>query len=204
MNVSKNKPNANERNGRNSKDIRLKRHGSSKLSQGPKNCMHKTFVRNRENINAALCKRISRRQVDIKAKEIYRDAGITGPTFYLHYRSTSDALLNYEKSMENALRNDVPIDAKREVFYVILTNHVAKNRKYFRATAKGGDHYLLHKIIASYRDNLVGGKIGDRAFLQYVGSAVVVIYCWLELDGITPETTEMCVKELIRIRPIRW
>ncbi len=176
----------------------------SKLSRGPKNAAHKTFVRNERSINAALCRKLSCRRVDVKAREIYNDAGVTRPTFYLHYRNTGDALAHYEASLENGLREIMPDDAKRDIFYVNLTSHVARNRKYFQATAKCGSHYWLQKMITEYRVNLVGDKINDRAFNQYIGSVVVVINCWLELDGITPETTAACIKELVRIRPIQW
>lgn len=142
--------------------------------------------------------------MDMKAKEIYADAGITAPTFYLHYRSAGKAMISFERGLVNELRGIVPNDIKRDAFYALLTSYVAKNRQYFQAAAKGGSRYLLHKIVTSYRGSLVGDKISERAFRQYVGAVVVTINCWLEFDRITSETAEACAKELMRIRPIRW
>ena len=184
--------------------IKQPKHTASKLSQGAKNTSHKLYVSNEKRINAALCKNIARIRTDVDVKEIYTDAKITSPTFYLHHRSVQEARVSYEVSLERELRARMPHNPKREIVYTILTSHIAKNRGYFLATAKGCDHYLLDKIITSYRINLVGSKIDDRVFRYYVGAIIVAINCWLKFDGVTDETTKTCCKRLLRIRPMKW
>lgn len=177
---------------------------ASKLSRGAKNTSHKTYISNEKRINKALCKNIAKRRSDIDAKEIYTDAGIAPPTFYLHHRSVQEAMLSYETNLEHDLHDHMPDNPKREVVYTVLTSHIARNRIYFIATAKGGDHYLLNRMITFYRVNLVGDKIDDRVFRYYVATAIVAINCWLELDGVNEETTKACCRRLLRIRPMKW
>lgn len=176
----------------------------SRLREGAKNTAHKTYLYNEKRINKALCKGIAQRRSDINAKEIYTEAGITSPTFYLHHRSVQEAMRSYEANLERELYERMPSNPKRDVVYTALTSHIAKNRKYFMATAEGRDHYLLDKMIRFYRVNLVGDKIDDRVFRYYVATVIVAINCWLELDGVTEETTKACCERLIKIRPMRW
>lgn len=142
--------------------------------------------------------------MDMSVKEVYVRAGITPPTFYLHHRSVQDAMVEYENDLEQTLHERMPESPGREVVYTILTSHIAKNRRYFVATARGRNYYLLDKIITSYRRSLVGGKIDDRVFRYYVGAVIVAIDSWLRDDRITTETTRACLKRLNRIRPMRW
>lgn len=137
-------------------------------------------------------------------KEVYINAGISPPTFYLHHRSIQEAIAEYESSLEDTLHERMPDQPKREVVYTILTSHIATHRGYFLATSQGRDYYLLDKIITFYRINLVGGKIDDRVFRYYVGTVIVAIDYWLRYDGITAKTTQACCERLNRIRPIKW
>lgn len=176
----------------------------SHLSRGPKNFNHKTFVANAKRIDDILCEQISARRIDIKAKDLYTKAGLTPPTFYLHYRNISDALLSQEKSLEDNFYSRIPSDAKRTVIYVILTNFIAQNQVYFLATAKGGSHYLLSKMITTYRSNLVGTRLSDRGFQLYRGSVISSINYWILIDGISPSTTKAYGHHLSKIRPVRF
>lgn len=179
-------------------------HVASRLSKGARNVTHKTYLRNERRINKALCKGIAKRRTDLDAKEVYTAAGITSPTFYLHHRSVQEAMVSYETNLEDDLHSRMPENPKREVVYTILTSHIAKNRGYFIATAKGRNCYLLDRIITSYRVNLVGDKIDDRVFRYYVGAVIVAINCWLKYDGVTEETARACCERLLKIRPIKW
>lgn len=176
----------------------------SNLSRGPKNPNHKTFLHNESRIGDALCVQISKRRIDIKAKEIYLNAGITSPTFYLHYHSSNDARFGYEQKLIRNLYRHMPSNPKPEVVYILLTKFIAKNQKYFLATAVSGDHYLLSKIIANYRHILVGTDTTDRTFRHYRAFVIVTINCWLQIDGVTPETTKACSARLAKIRPLRY
>lgn len=176
----------------------------SHLSRGPKNLNHKTFVANTKRIDDLLCEQISARRIDIKAKDLYTKAGLTPPTFYLHYRNISDALLSQEKSLEDNFYSRIPSDAKRTVIYIILANFIAQNQVYFLATAKGGSHYLLSKMITTYRSNLVGTRLSDRGFELYRGSVISSINYWILIDGISPSTTKAYGHHLSKIRPVRF
>lgn len=176
----------------------------SKLSRGPKNSNHKTFRENEENIINALCLELSKRHIDIKAKEIYMHAGVTSPTFYLHHHTSNDALRDHERKLKRQFYRSLPSDSRSEVIYAKLTNLIVKNQNYFLATINNNDYYLLRKLIAKYRYNLVGKKTSDRTFRHYVGSALATIDCWLQLDGITPRSTKACANQLAKLRPKRY
>lgn len=176
----------------------------SHLSQGPINPNHKIYVQNTQRINDVLCKKISQRRIDVRVREMYTEAGIASPTFYLHCRNINDALRKYESSLERSLYKSLPTHAKRQIVYVFLTNFIARNRTYFLATAVGGDHHMLNKILTKYRVNLVGSGISDQVFQNYRGVVISSINYWIETEGITPETTRAYSERLSKIRPVRF
>ncbi len=176
----------------------------SHLSCGPKNPNHKTFRENEEHIINALCTELSKRHIDIKAKEIYTHAGVTSPTFYFHHHTSNDTLLDHERKLKRQFYRSLSADSHSDVIYAKLTTFIARNRNYFLATINNDDYYLLTKLITRYRHNLVGKDISDRTFCYYLGSTLITIECWLKLDGITPETTKACAIQLAKLRPGRY
>lgn len=161
---------------------------------------HRRYLNNEARFNRALCKEISLRKINVRAKDICTKAGVTAPTFYSHYHNTDDARKNYELSLEQELAQWIPKAAHRNVVLTVLPSFIANNYQYFLAVHKSRDHYLLTKVIIKYRINLVGERISDRAFYMYAGSVQSVIACWLELSEPNQETIEKCARELIKLR----
>lgn len=172
----------------------------SKLKQGPKKPDHKLFQHNQRLINAALCKNLINRRINVKACELYREANITPPTFYLHHRNSNDDLVSYESALELDLTHRIPPNAKKEVIFTILIDFMIQNQQYFLAVNHSYNCYLLAKLIINYRTNLVGDTISDRLFMLYAGKVVVVLTCWLTHDELNSKTSASCIHDLMSIR----
>lgn len=170
------------------------------LFSNHKRAQHKRYQNNEHRFNLALCQAISLRKIDIRAKDLYNEAGVTAPTFYAHYRNSNDARQHYELVLEQELSDCIPESAHKNLILTILPNFIAHNHHYFLAVHKSRDHYWLTKVIIKYRINLVGEKISDRSFYIYVGSVEATIACWLELDELNKDTIARCVQDLIRLR----
>jgi len=176
----------------------------SKLSLGPKNPCHRTYRRNENAINRALCAQISQRRIDIKARELYEAAGVTSPTFYLHYHSPHDALTSYERKLSRDFQAKSSFISNKQTFYIVLTQFISRNHNYFTAVAQGSDHHLLKQVLSSYRETLVGHDISDHNFEAYIGVSIFLINYWITRRDTRPVSTDIYAERLARIRPIRW
>lgn len=176
----------------------------SKLSLGPKNPQHKTYRRNENAINRALCSQISQRRIDIKAKELYEAAGVTSPTFYLHYHNPRDALANYEQKIAQDFQARASLISNKQTFYIILTQLISNNYSYFTAVARGNDHHPLKQVLSSYRDVLGGRGISDHNFEAYIGVSIFLINYWITQGNTKASLTDFCAERLASVRPIRW
>lgn len=179
-------------------------HVKTGLRSGPRNPHHKLYQQNSQLIYSALCDGISQRNCHIKVTDICRNAGISSPTFYLHFRDSNDAMRSYEESLEQSFHRLVPARAKRDYVLALLLDFVAMNQQYFLAAQQGKSHYLLSRLIVHYRAALVGEQVSDRAFSTYVYVLQIVIACWMEYDGSTPESTKACLNRMKAIRVMDW
>ncbi len=187
----------------NSLNTKRARRSLSKLSRGPANPHHATYIYNGKRVRKSLCKRLSDRSINVRAKELYEDAGITSPTFYLHFRDSNDVLSQYEQDLETDFYEIVPPTKKREVVFVILTEYIVKNRQYFLATHHGDNYSLLKKIIYHYRLVFVSEDISDRSFANYAGTLIVTINCWLCFDKLDKISAAKCAQRLKMIRVVK-
>lgn len=176
----------------------------SKLSLGPKNPQHRTYRRNDNAIKRALCQQISKRRIDIKAKELYEAAGVTSPTFYLHYHNPRDALKRYEQKLSQDFQTKSAFISNKQTFYIMLAQFISQNYNYFNAVARGSDHYLLKQVLSSYRETLVGHDVSDHNFEAYIGVSISLINHWITQGNAKASLTDFCTERLARVRPIRW
>lgn len=173
---------------------------ASRSTKGPKNPQHKLYRTNHHRINKALCACISERRVNIKACELYHEAKVTAPTFYLHFRSSDDVLTSYETELEANLLQLIPSSAKKITVLTMLTDYIIKHRQYFLAVNSRQDHHMLMQLVGNYRLNLVGNRISDDFFALYVGKLTVVLSYWLTFSNLTPESSSACVHDLMAVR----
>lgn len=173
---------------------------SSQSKRRPKNPHHKLYRRNHRLLYQALCKRIFNGRVDIKASELYKEAKITGVTFYFHFQNSNDVLVSYEAELESDFLELVPSGAKKSTVFAILTNFVIKNQQYFLAVNNRKDHRMLDRLISNYRKNLVGERINDETFTTYAGKIAIVLSDWLTYKRLTPESAPLCVRDLMFVR----
>lgn len=176
----------------------------SKLSLGPKNPRHRTYCRNEKSINKALCHKISDRRIDIKARELYREAGITSPTFYLHYHNPEDALLSYEAKLQRELYARMHSAPSKKEFYSVLARFIRQNQDYFSAVAKGEDYHFLKQVLSSHREALVGDNTSDHNFEAYIGVSISIINYWMTQDQANLPSVDLYAERLTKVRPIRW
>lgn len=160
---------------------------------------NKRFLDNEARFNKVLCGEISQRHINVRPKDFYQQAGLTSPTFYLHYHNSNEVRKTYESSLEQELENRIPITARKTIVLTILPIFIIHNQQYFLAVHRGRDHHLLTKIIIKYRLNLVDQKVNDRSFYAYAGSMETVIACWLEFDELNLVTAKRCTRDLINL-----
>lgn len=175
----------------------------SKIQAGPSNPHHATYKKNYQHIHKSLCKHLSSRSLNIKAKDIYQDAGITSPTFYNHYHNSSEALLGYEQSLKEEIYDLISANVNREIFFTILTEYIRRNRQYFLAMRRRGNHYLLMHILKHYRYTLTSRNISDRNLTAYFGMLIVIINCWLEFDKLDKASAAKCARQLKLVRIVK-
>lgn len=183
---------------------RLTAHEGTGLRSGPKNPHHKLYQQNSQLIYAALCDGLSKRDCHIKVTDLCREAGISSPTFYLHFRDSNDAMRSYEESLAQAFYQLVPVQARRDYVLTLLLDFIVINQQYFSAAQQGKSHYLLSRLIVHYRTVLVGERVSDRIFSNYAYALQIAIACWLRYDGVTPESTQACLKRMKAIQVIDW
>lgn len=180
----------------------------SRLSLGPKKPHHKTYCYNEHSLNRVLCQKLSERSISIKARDIYKDAGVTSPTFYYHYHNSNDARINYEHKLEQSFKHRMPTTTKdtyaRSVFFLILTSFVKSNQIYFRAVAEGDDHHFLKQLLHSYRTILASSTISDHNYATYVAAIIAIINYWLLQDSNAPSATATYAERLSNVRVVRW
>jgi len=181
----------------------------SRLSLGPKNPQHRTYRQNEHSLAQALCQKLSERSIDIKAKDIYQNAGVTSPTFYYHYHNSNDARMSYEDELERNFYRRITLTSTnklytRHTFYLILTSFIQHYHTYFQAVAQSDDHHLLKKLLCAYRTVLVGSSTSNHNFAAYVAVIIAIINHWLLQDLHTPATTALYAKRLANIRVVKW
>lgn len=71
----------------------------SKLSAGPSNPNHKTYLYNEALIREELNKTIAKRSISVRVSQICKNTKLSAPTFYLHHRNADDALTDYEDNI---------------------------------------------------------------------------------------------------------
>lgn len=171
-------------------------------SQRPIRSQHnQRYFNNQEKVAQALCQHISCRRIDIRAREVCRDAKISPPTFYAHFSSCSDALHYYENYLKDQLLERIPENATRSFIFTVIPIFIIQNRSYFLATSRSYDHYLIMQLFDHLRDRLVSDNITDRIFKSYSGHLSNIITCWLEFDQLNHKTATICTKKLCQIRP---
>lgn len=164
-----------------------------------KNPNHQRCRVNRHLIRRAICEGISERSFRIRASEICQNAGISSPTFYLHYPNSERARECMEIDIVKDLQRTLTTKSCPELVFTILTSGIVHNQQYFIAVHLGSDHRVLTKFIARYRHNLVGDEITDRVFRAYCGIVQIVIGEWIEYDELTLETAARTTRRLLRI-----
>lgn len=172
----------------------------ARLRKTSKTYQNKRYLKNERKIISVLCVSIHDRRMNVQAREFCRQAKITAPTFYLHYRNSDDVRIGHEKQIIAELNRRVPECVKPDLFFTILISQIVKNQEYFLATNHCKDYCLLHDVLRQYRTNLVGNRLSDRSFTGYSGKIIIVIATWLEYDDINAQTAQQCVRNLLKVR----
>lgn len=170
-------------------------------SRGPINSNHKKFVDNDKSIITVLCGILKTRRINVRAAEVYKQAKLSSPTFYLHYRSADDVRQQYEQRLRAELAYRVPKNASPRVFFTLLINLIIKHQQYFIAVSESCNNYLLTVIIKSYRKILVSSEIDERSFLFYLHHLQAILDGWLNFDLSKEPLIDDCIKELVRAKP---
>lgn len=173
--------------------------GTSKLSLGPSNLRHKTFLQNERRLHETLNYALSSRRINLTAREIYLSAGITSPTFYLHCRDSDDAMRRYEQKLENNFYSLIPRTAKKDVVLTIFAVYIIQNRQYFVAALEGCDYYLVQKVIKHYRHSLAGNR-STPDFVVYAGEIVMILACWGKNGHFSKRTMPTYVEKMLKVK----
>ena len=172
----------------------------SKLSRGPKNPHHTTFLNNEKLIRRFLDKVIAKRLIYVRARDLCRAIKISRPTFYLHHRNCNHAREAYEQALLKEFCTSVARTNRREVAITLLLSFVQSHSGYFTAAAKACDSYVMVHMVYHIRPILVGNNISDPAFKVYAGVLNTIIVCWGEYENYSTASLPLYTNKLLRVR----
>lgn len=171
------------------------------LSLGPRNPQDKRFYRNGLKIHKIIERCLKERRINLRAIDVCRQAKISVPTFYLHYRNTNHALYSYEKSLISNFTNSLPAShLGREAVFVILLNFIHKNQNYFDSTLSVHNTWLIYQLFDKIRPFIVSPNIKDKNYDVYIDNLISLISCWGKYENYAPEYIPLYTKKLLQMR----
>lgn len=175
----------------------------SKLSAGPSNPNHKTYLHNEELIYKELDRTIAERSIAAKVSQICKNAKLSVPTFYLHHRNMDDALMSYEGKLYSEFLELVIANIKEPQQYAdrlrtfeLLLIFIRKNCDYFRASLVSNNLHLLYKILRELSSHLIAENTHSKAQLFYVTSLLTVIIWWGNAEDFSKQTLAGRAREM--------
>lgn len=135
---------------------------------------------------------------DITVSDITRKARIARPTFYLHYKTKQDLLVEYlDEVFKKYLEEIQPVLNQKDQYTlsIALFNQVQKNEPYLRSLLNGDTTIIIQDKLHQYMQEVFGmqlrAQIGKRSTLipedvqkfsiaAVAGMAYSLIVLWLE------------------------
>ena len=154
---------------------------------------HATFRKNELLIQRELIQAIKQRRIGLRATEIYTQAKLSRPTFYLHCRSCDDALRRYEASLLYEFKNlsTIPLAStsimRRDIILTILMNFLSKHRAYFVANFENYNFYLLTALLEEIESVLLPPTSNHKDGMIRIAVIEAIISYWGKHENFNTE-----------------
>lgn len=147
---------------------------------------------------------LAQRSVNIRPVEVCRRAKISRSTFYAHYSSSANCIVQYELKLKQDFCARLPkTTTQREVIFRILLRFVQEKIGYFEATLPNANFWLLKSIFEELYSILKAKDCSQKSYDLYVMQQITLISCWAQYDKCAPEKVGAYARKMANMPMMR-
>lgn len=172
----------------------------SKLSSGPFNPKHKTFLRNEKKIQNEVFRAVADRNISTRVSHVCKQINLSQPTFYLHHRNCNEALASYEDKLLQEFAQVFLADYNRIEVFTSLLDFVQRYHRYFEACFKSRNLYLIVEMLSSLRPYLVNSATNTKTYILYSSTIIALLAWWGKSDCFSKRLMPDYIRQLMSLR----